>query len=211
MIVKLTDPAEVDRAVSEQRKRLRNRALPEAWADVGEVFADQYIRVVRDAVRFPSGQTGTYIKIELVTGEAGGVIAVPRIRDRFVLVRHSRYATGKVHLEFPRGFAESGESAEQAVVRELKEEIGASALSVSHIGTTYGDTGLLNFPIQVYAVTSQGHHGMEIEEGIEKVEFLSGDDIFEKIASGEIDDALTLAAFAMERAWTIRTAGVRSR
>eukprot|EP01118_Nematostelium_gracile_P005607 TRINITY_DN1783_c0_g1_i2.p1 TRINITY_DN1783_c0_g1~~TRINITY_DN1783_c0_g1_i2.p1 ORF type:complete len:181 (+),score=37.12 TRINITY_DN1783_c0_g1_i2:77-544(+) len=44
--------------------------------------------------------------------------------DSLVLVRQFRPATGKYSVEFPAGLIDKGETAEQAALRELKEETG---------------------------------------------------------------------------------------
>ena len=45
-------------------------------------------------------------------------------KDRLVLIRQYRYPAGNYVYEFPAGLVESGESAEQAAVREIFEETG---------------------------------------------------------------------------------------
>ncbi|MEH2543379.1 ADP-ribose pyrophosphatase [Bradyrhizobium sp. AZCC 2262] len=205
MITKLVEPEDIERAVDQQKSRLRAAGLPESWATLGEVYADQYVRIVRDPVRFPSGTFGTYITIERGHASGGGVIAVPRLGETYVLIRHWRYATGKVHLEFPRGFIDRGEQPEQAIRRELKEEIGAGALSLTNVGVTYADTGLMNIPLQVYAVEIDNAKLVASDEPIDGLEFLTARELAAGIANRQLDDGLTLAALALEQAW--RSAG----
>jgi len=202
---KLLDPIEVVRAVEEQRAHLRRLGLPEQWAEVGEVFADQYIRITRDPVRFPSGRTGTYLRIDRPSNSSRGTIAVARCGNRQVFVNHYRYATGRVHLEYPRGFGEAGETPEQTVARELREETGIEALSMARLGMIYADTGLLNIPIEVYAVQGAASGpvaGAELDpdEGMGETIYLTSEEVRTRIAAGGITDALTLAAYAMNEA-----------
>src|SRR5882672_8949630 len=201
MITKLTGPTEVGRAIEQQQSRLRAAGLPESWASVGEVYTDQYVRIIRDPVRFSSGTLGTYITIEQGRGTSGGVIAVPRLGAKYVLVRHFRYATGKVHLEFPRGFIDRDEQPEKALLREVKEEINAVALSSAHIGVTYADTGLMNLPLQVYAVEIKDASLVASDEPIVGIEVLTADELLQQIANGQLNDALTLAALLLEQTW----------
>ncbi|MFO1107891.1 MAG: NUDIX domain-containing protein [Bradyrhizobium sp.] len=200
MITRLTDESDIERAVAGEKRRLREEKLPEAWADVGVVFEDQYLRIVRDAVKFPSGRFGTYIKIERPNGVKNGVIGIPRMRDSYLLVKHWRYATQCFHLEFPRGFTDFGEEPSDAINREMLEEISAEIVSVQLLGTIFNDTGLMNFPINVYSVEVSKYAIAGTEEGIDGIEVLTEAEIRDRIRFHQINDSLTLAAFSLAMA-----------
>lgn len=201
MPTRIDDPHDAARAVEEQRIRLRGLGLPEHWATTGEIFADEYLRIFRDPVRFASGTLGTHLRVERAGGLIGGGIAVALCGDRHIFVRHHRYATNRVHLEYPRGFAESGETGERTAVRELREETGVDAPSATRIGTVYADTGLLNMPVEVYVATvaqaALDQRELDRDEGITDLVLLTAAEIRSAIIRGEIDDALTLAAFSL--------------
>ena len=210
MIETLTDPDEIAAAEARQRGRLAAAGLPEAWAATGEVFRDQYVSIVRDAVRFPSGELGTYIRVGRGSAVAGGVVAVPRLGDRYVLVRHWRHATRRYHLEFPRGCVEPGESGLQAVLRELAEEIGARIVGFAPVGRVYPDTGTLSDTVEVFAVDVAATRLPQAaaDEGIAAVELHAFDGLMDLAGSGLLDDAITLAALIKERAWRAATRDV---
>lgn len=205
MIEILTDPADVSAAETLQRARLAAAGLPEAWAATGEVFRDQYVSVVRDAVRFPSGELGTYIRVGRGAQVAGGVVAVPRLGGRYVLIRHWRHATGRFHLEFPRGCADPGESGLQAVLRELREEIGAELVAFAAIGSVYPDAGTMDHVIEAYAVDIAAARpaAEAAEEGIAGIELHDFDGLLALAAAGLLDDGITLAALVKERAFRL--------
>ena len=69
----ITDPGELQAVEEAQRVQLTEQSLPASWATVGVVFEDQYIKVLRDAVEFPGGTRGTYIRV--LPRHRGGVIA----------------------------------------------------------------------------------------------------------------------------------------
>ena len=198
MIVKLTDPAEIAQAQAEQRLRLLAQGFPESWADVGEVFCDQYVRIVRDAVRFPTGTLGTYIRLLPGKSVHGGVIIVPKLSGRYVLIRHYRHATGRIHLEFPRGIGKAGEAPHDAAMREMKEEIGADAAAVRRLGELQADTGMTSLPLQVYAADILHAEATHTREPIAGIETMTGGELMAQAAAGKFDDALTLASFLLD-------------
>src|SRR5437588_7157470 len=58
----LMNEAEIREAEATVVQRLQAIGLPAEWAQVGIVYQDQYGMILRDAVRFPSGALGTYIR-----------------------------------------------------------------------------------------------------------------------------------------------------
>lgn len=196
MISRLTDPFDIEAAVAEQRRRLKHKGQPESWADVGTVYEDQYIRIIRDAVRFETGATGTYIRIEFQPGSAGGVVIIPRHDEQFLLVDHYRYATGSSHLEFPRGFLEPNEAPAEGALRELLEETGAAG-TAKYLGHFYADSGLIAAPVHVYQVEVGSVLTAETAESITSLVRLDDSAMRAAVAERRINDGMTLAAMAM--------------
>jgi ADP-ribose pyrophosphatase len=124
----LLDEAEIQKAESHMAEQLKAKGLPSEWAKVGIAFHDQYTMILRDAVRFPDGSLGTYIR--MVGNGTPGVIILPIYQGQVLLIRHFRHATRTWHIEIPRGFGEKDSSNEENAQRELHEEIGAK---ISHL------------------------------------------------------------------------------
>jgi ADP-ribose pyrophosphatase len=195
-IQRIADPKLAILAVQAQIERLRAQGLPEQWADVGTVFQDQIIRIQRDPVQFPSGALGTFINLERSTQQSGGVVIVPRLGDRFVMLRHWRYALGIISLEFPRGMVDVGESLEDGARREIGEEIGALCTSLKKIGCVQPDGGLMNMPAQIYLAEIDAIGELQLDEGIFGVETLTRSEIDRKLIEGEVIDGFSLSALA---------------
>src|SRR6185312_2069263 len=120
----LLDEHEIDEVEEGARGRLHAKGMPEEWAQVGIAYEDQYLFILRDAVRFPDGSTNTYIRVVDPEGGAHGVIVLAMHQGNVLLLNHFRHATRRWHLEIPRGFGEPGLSGEENARRELEEEIG---------------------------------------------------------------------------------------
>ncbi|MFD8263275.1 NUDIX hydrolase [Streptomyces griseoluteus] len=124
------------------QKIMRTAHLPPSHGDVGVLYEDQYIILLRDAVRFRSGLNGSYIRILPATPRPGAAI-LPICNGRIVMVRHFRHATRMWHWEIPRGFANQAETSMEAASRELTEELHTEVKQLEWIGKIHPDTGLL--------------------------------------------------------------------
>jgi ADP-ribose pyrophosphatase len=166
---------------------------------LGIVFEDKYVLVVRDPVRFPSGATGTYLRIFERSGldGASGVVVVPVRNGEIFLRRVFRHATRAWELECPRGFRNSGESPEQSVRRELEEELGIAARDVLPLGQVMPNTGLLASAVDSYVAYLQNgdpDSRPEAQEAFGEIIRVSPAELRHLISTGEIRDGITLAA-----------------
>ena len=121
-------------------------------AEIGILYQDSYIMLLRDAVRHPNGENGTYIRI-VYKSKGFGVVMLPLLKkeksEKIFLLKHFRHANRKEYLELPRGFAEDGVN---NVQKELLEEIGYGVESLQYLGKVAPDTGMIAGEALVYAV-----------------------------------------------------------
>lgn len=190
----LTAPADVQEVEQQQRLKLAQYGNPEEWATVGLVFEDQYIRVLRDAVEFPGGVRGTYIRVLQKRPGFSGVCVVPSAQNGVLLVHHFRHATREWHWEAPRGFAELAESCEACARRELLEEIGAEPLTLVPLGGVHTSSGLLDEYVVCFFARIGKAESADQSEGIREVKRFDADELRRMVSSREITDAITLSA-----------------
>ncbi|HEX2195970.1 MAG TPA: NUDIX domain-containing protein, partial [Actinomycetota bacterium] len=112
--------------LDEQSIGAAEEAAPGSSHGVGVVYEDEYVVLLRDAVAFPDGRLGTYIRMVGPRAEPTGVAVLPIHDQKVVLVRHFRHATRSRHWEIPRGFWIEGLTGEQVARQELEEELGIS-------------------------------------------------------------------------------------
>lgn len=120
-----------------------------------------------------------------------------------LLARHWRMATNEWAWEFPRGMGEADESAEQTAVRELSEETGihADESQVHILQTIHADTGVLRDNIAIAHIALSAEMPMEDHDWeLADLQWLSPEDITTLIATGQITDGITLAAFSVVQA-----------
>ncbi len=64
---------------------MEENGLPRAWSEVGVAYEDQYLLILRDAVRFPDGYLATYIRIVDKPDSASGVVVLPVYEKQVLL------------------------------------------------------------------------------------------------------------------------------
>ncbi|PSW03369.1 ADP compounds hydrolase NudE [Photobacterium lipolyticum] len=90
------------------------------------VAQSQLFKIESLGLRFSNGVERTYERMKPSNRHA--VLVVPVTADGdLLLIREYSAGTDRYELGFPKGLIDTGESAEQAANRELKEEIGFGA------------------------------------------------------------------------------------
>jgi len=152
-----TTPSEIKRIENHCRHRLIRMGYSPEEAEkhthVGIISEDHYLYWIRDAVTFPGGIPGTYDRIvwkSSLTGP-GGVVVFPVLPNKKIVMNiNFRHATRSWEMELPRGARKAHETAEQAALRELKEETGCLANKFILLGNVTPDTGILSGAVPVY-------------------------------------------------------------
>ena len=128
----LLDPVDIARVEDTAARELEANTHSAEGAEVGIVLRDPWFFVLRDAVEFPDGARRTHARTINRLGH--GAAALPMLGGRIVLARHFRHAVRRWLLEIPRGAIESGQSAEDTVRAEIREEIGGRVQRVVPLG-----------------------------------------------------------------------------
>ncbi|MGW2558429.1 NUDIX hydrolase [Streptomyces sp. NPDC001514] len=172
---------------------------PEAVAAAGGVlYADPYVMLLRDPVRFPDGRTGTYIRSVSPNTEPGCVV-LPLLDGGVVLVEHYRHATRSWQWEVPRGFGTRGLGAEANAAKELSEEIGANVLELTALGAVHPDTGMVADHVLLFAARIDGIGSLATGEGIRSSRTVPPAEADAMIADGRVTDAFTIAVLTRAR------------
>lgn len=108
--------------------------LFEKTLEVEQIFKGKIIDLTREKIELPNGNTS----IREVIHHPGGVCVVPIDENGDVyFVKQFRYPFKSVLLEIPAGKLEKGEEHRVCGIRELKEEIGATAGKFEYLGCLY--------------------------------------------------------------------------
>jgi len=155
-----------------------------------EVYSGKIIKVHVDTVQQASGRT----TIREVVLHPGGVTAVPVLDDgRLLLIRQFRYPIGKYILELPAGKLDSGQSPTDTIAREIEEETGHKAGSLSYECAFYTSPGISDELIHLFLARNLMPCPQRLEEGEHiTVEAYTLEECLRKIGNGEIADAKTI-------------------
>ena len=118
--------------------------------------------------------------------------------DRLVMIRNFRVSIDRWLLEFCAGKLEPGELPEQAARRELIEECGCEAGSLTLVGDFLTSPGFCDERIHVFLARDLRDTGRQLEPG-ERIEVvrLTIDELEVKMRSGEFEDGKSIAALTL--------------
>lgn len=126
-----------------------------------------------------------------------GVSILPIHDGNILLQRQYRYPVDSWQWEIPGGFVDSGESPEDAAVRELKEETGYSVGRLCSLGSFYPSFGSTNEKIWLFAA-ELGERGTSAKEPGEVIQTkeMPEKEFVELVADGTFMHGAGLAAWA---------------
>lgn len=182
---------------TEERKRLKEEGLPAERANIGITYEDSYIFVLRDLVKFPSGQFGSYFRILNTSDLSGGqaTVILPVVNGKTVLMRQFRHSTRSWHWEVPRGFGEPHTSPETNARKELMEEIEGQISSLIDLGDYHSNTGISGARVRLFYADLVSIGRVSSDEGIGSYRLVDTERLEKMIRDSEITDGFSIAAY----------------
>lgn len=163
-------------------------------------YSSPWLKVRKD-IFDQDGAKGTYDIVE----RSNSVVIFPITPSgRTILLKQFRYPTQSYSTEVPMGGIDHGETSEEAAKRELAEEVKITATEIEHIGSFKAVPGLMNQEVDIFVakvdeeVLYDASYKLN-EDDIEGLEIVKTDDVFTKVANGEITDGFTLSSLIFLR------------
>lgn len=198
----ITAKKELDQISTECAEDLSGSALGKGGKRIGILLEDEVRFVVRDALRFPSGETKCEMRVVGKTEYDGpnGVAVLCLLNGKFLLRKIFRHATRAWELETVRGRRETGTTAAQAARAEVKQELGYTIKRLQRIGELCPDTAIMSSTLELFfAQLRDGPRDDEPEgsEAFGRIHRLTARELARKIRDGEIRDSYTIGAFML--------------
>lgn len=165
--------------------------LTEKQKSTKTVYDGKILKLLVDGVELPDGKEA----IREIVRHSGGACILFVKDGKVALVKQYRYAYGKEIYEIPAGKMEEGEDPLLSAKRELEEETGYRAKTLSHLQDIYPSPGYTDEIIHIYFTDSADFVGQrpDSDEFLDCA-FLPLNEVVYMIESGEICDAKTVVA-----------------
>ena len=166
--------------------------LMEETVSSEEIYDGKVVHLYKDVVRLINGKTAVREVIRHV-----GAVAIVAMTDEgeALMVRQYRYPFGRALLEVPAGKLDPGESPEDCARRELSEETGAAAETLTYIGDFYPSVAYLDENIRLFVAKGLTFGDVHTDEdeflNLEKIPLKT---LVQMVLRGEIRDGKTQAA-----------------
>ena len=156
------------------------------------MYKGKVLEVYSDKVVMPNGNVAT--RETVVRGSAAAIVPVDK-DGNIIFVRQYRHAIKGMALEIPAGMLEEGEDPAVSAKRELEEETGWIANSLTYVTKLVMSIGVCTETLYIYIAKdlTEGVMNPDPDEFIE-IETYSLEDSLKMVYNGEIIDGKTAAA-----------------
>lgn len=117
-------------------------------ADEKKIFHGKLLQLYSRSIRLPNGFIAGFEVIK----HPGAALVIPFAdRDTVIMLRQLRPVIGRYLYELPAGTRSRGESARRCALREIVEETGFAAGSLTRVGTIYPVPGYSTEKIDIFS------------------------------------------------------------
>ncbi len=121
-------------------------------------------------------------------------IAATKDGINYFVVDQFRYGIEETITEFPAGKIDAGETPLEAARRELREEIGYEAKTITPLGKVYSSPAVMSEALYLFTASDLHYVGQDLDEDEDiNVRTMTLDEIKEAIKNETINDAKTLS------------------
>ena len=169
--------------------------------EIGVVYESPYRMLIVDLIRDEENKR-YYAYERVVSLQKGGVVIIPKHKDKLILLKQFRHSLRDFQYAFPRGFGEVGIDPLENAKKELCEELNLkpeNIISGKLLGTTVADSGLCGDTVYVYLceIDAENVEVDKVIEGIKSSTEKTPEELLSMIQNGEIADGFTLSAYSL--------------
>jgi ADP-ribose pyrophosphatase len=153
-------------------------------------YKGNHVQVREDRVIEPSGFE---VSREIVVHPGAVCIVARPTEDQVILIRQYRHATGKELLEIPAGTLHDGEDPRECAFRELEEETGYRASTMTERARFWTTPGFTTEFMYLYEAANLTKTQINPDEDeVIEVEMISNSEALQMIDDGRIEDAKSI-------------------
>lgn len=167
-----------------------------SWLKIGskDIYQSDYVSLSTHHIRTPNEEELEDFHIVDYGLGASGMILL-NSDQQILMVKHYRYPLDQIYWEIPAGRIDVGETAEQAAMRELKEETGYLAKNVKKLGSSFPVVGNSSLEFHFYLGEADVHLDSEVDSEVIEFSWFSVSEVKDLIRSGDVVSGLCLGAF----------------
>ncbi|MDQ3577724.1 MAG: NUDIX hydrolase [Actinomycetota bacterium] len=168
---------------------------PTQWTVHGtrRVYASEWVNVDLDDVEIPGGPRFDHHVLRFPRVSTGAVVVD---RERVLLLWRHRFTTDTWGWEIPAGWADDGEDPADAIAREIHEETGYRAATVTPLVRYSPMTGISGQRYQVFLATDVHQEGEPDTAEASRIDWVPLADLPALMRDGQISDGPSLTALA---------------
>jgi len=185
------------------------------WSEEGrkKVFESNVFSVWESYSKSPESQSGEgEPQVFTVIDSRDWVIVIPVIESpkgkQFVMVWQWRHGSRSLSLEFPGGVFESGETPEEAAIREMREETGYTPGKIEKIGEFSPNPAIMSNRVHFFLardIAGSGKQNLDRDEYVE-VALVDTKEVIQGMGKKPYIHALMGSALALYQALPANTA-----
>jgi ADP-ribose pyrophosphatase len=162
------------------------------------IYDGKVLALEVDEIEEPGGPPA----LREIVRHRGSVAALAVAGDgRIVLVRQYRHAVGRALWEVPAGLLEKGESPEQAICREVEEEVGRRVGELEPLAVLHPTPGICDEVLHLFRATRLTETPVHPDDDeMLEVRWFALEEAEVLLRAGEASDAKTFLALSLERA-----------